>query len=441
MRVAVIGLDGLDPRVLARHFPQLPTFRALLASSLAGSLRTCHPPITVPAWAVMASGRDPGELGFTGFRNLRRGTYDTERTVTARDVRVLRVWDVAGEAGRRVLVHGVPPSWPPPVVAGFLTSCFLTPSPDDGWTWPPKLADDLAPGGDVLLDVPQYRRADRSALASDLARYANQRWDIAERLLTIEPRWDLFWMVDMSTDRLAHAFLRDEETVARHLALIDARLARVLARCQDAAVLLVSDHGARPLDGVFAINDWLRAEGLLTLRHEPDGPAAFRAADVDWERTTAWAMGGYYARVFVNLKGREPAGRVEPARYDETVADLARRLRAIPLPDGRPMGNVVLRREEAWTGPHVRDAPDLVVYLGNLAWRATQGVGRPSLWETLPEVGPDSANHDWDGVFALRAPGLAPGRRDISIYDVAPTVLSLLGLDAPAGLRGRSVLA
>lgn len=440
MKVAVLGLDALDPRVLARHLPSLPTFRRLLDASIYGRMRSCHPPITVPAWAVMASGRDPGEIGLTGFRNRKPGAYDAERTASAQAVRVPRVWDLAGTAGRRVIVHGVPPSWPPPVVNGLLTSCFLAPSTDDGWTWPPKLAEELEAGvGEIWLDVPDYRRADRESLRADLRRFAAQRWDIAERLLSLDPDWDLFWMVDMSTDRLAHGFLDDEAAVAEHLGYLDGRLSRLLALLpHDAAVILASDHGAQPLAGSFAVNEWLVREGLLALREAPAGPTPFEPALVDWSRTTAWALGGHYGRIFLNVQGREPEGIVAPLEAPRVAADIARRLRAVALPDGTPLGNVVLTRDEAWTGPHLAEAPDLLLYAGNLAWRATGAVGRDSVFHTDPEVGADVANHDWHGVFALRAPGVEVGVQDVDIVDVAPTVMDLLGLGRAEGMRGRS---
>ena len=88
-------------------------------------------------------------------------------------------------------------------------------------------------------------------------------------------------------------------------------------------------------------------------------------------------------------------------------------------------------------------APDLIVHFGDLLWRAVGTVGGDEGIHTFEnDTGPDDANHAQDGIFVLVAPGVEPERRDgMHLLDVAPTVLELLGIDAPATMRGRSLLA
>ena len=72
---------------------------------------------------------------------------------------------------------------------------------------------------------------------------------------------------------------------------------------------------------------WL-LQGLLTTLAEPTGVSSLRDVGVDWSRTTAWGEGGYYARVFLNVEGREPAGIVPMDRYEAVLDDVrARRSR------------------------------------------------------------------------------------------------------------------
>src|SRR5205814_8897167 len=96
-----------------------------------------------------------------------------------------------------------------------------------------------------------------------------------------------------------------DEEVGRLLELLD----------EETAVLVVSDHGAQRLDGGFCINEWLVREGLLVLKSDPKEVTPFAKLDVDWEKTKVWSEGGYYARVFFNVKNREPQGTIEPADY------------------------------------------------------------------------------------------------------------------------------
>ena len=70
------------------------------------------------------------------------------------------------------------------------------------------------------------------------------------------------------------------------------------------------------LDGGFCVNEWLVREGLLVLKSYPKEVTPFAKLDVDWEKTKVWSEGGYYARVFLNVKGREPQGVIDPADYE-----------------------------------------------------------------------------------------------------------------------------
>ena len=82
----------------------------------------------------------------------------------------------------------------------------------------------------------------------------------------------------------------------------------------ETVVLVVSDHGAQRLDGGFAINEWLIREGLLTLNETPQTLTPFEKLNVNWNKTKVWSEGGYYARIFFNVQGREPQGIIPASR-------------------------------------------------------------------------------------------------------------------------------
>jgi predicted AlkP superfamily phosphohydrolase/phosphomutase len=196
------------------------------------------------------------------------------------------------------------------------------------------------------------------------------------------------------------------------------------------------------MDGGIRVNEWLRQEGLLTTQREPDGRTSLADVGIDWSRTTAWGEGGYYSRVFLNVAGREPEGTIAPGDYERVRADLARQLEAIPDENGDPIPTKVFFPDEVY--PEVKGvAPDLIVHFGDLLWRSVGTVGGDEGIHTFEnDTGPDDANHAQDGILILAAPGVEPGPREgMHLLDVAPTVLDLLGLDAPASMRGRSLLA
>jgi predicted AlkP superfamily phosphohydrolase/phosphomutase len=448
----LIGLDSVPPSLaFERYRDELPNLSGLVAGGAHARLRSTVPPITVPAWTAMVSGRDPGELGLYGFRLRRDAGYELE-LVRSDDVREARVWDVLAAHGKRSSVLFVPPSHPPQPVRGEQVSCFLTPEGDGPISYPRQLAGELeARFGPYLPDV-EVRHAGREGLADALVRMTEQHFAMAEHVWrTREP--DFLMMVDIGPDRLHHAFLADIDPAhprhdphgpfcdvgVRYYRALDRALGRLLAAADDdTAILVASDHGVRPLEFSFCINEWLLREGYLVLREPPGAAAPLRAEHVDWSRTRAWAEGGYYARVFLNVAGRELAGIVPPAEREALRRELADKLTRLPDREGRPMLNRVEAPEALYRRVQGR-APDLLAFFGDLAVRALSTVGGGALYADGDDRGSDACNHDWDGIFVLAGPGVT-ARGELaacSIHDVGVTALALCGVAAPADWLGR----
>lgn len=455
-RVLVIGLDCAAPQLLFdRWLGELPTIRSLTERGAWGILRSCDPPITVPAWSSMTSSRDPGALGFYGFRNRRDHSYDAMAFADSRAVKAPRVWDLLSLAGRPVVVLGVPQTYPVSRVDGVMVSCFLTPSTTTSqYTYPPELKGEIERlVGRYLVDVEDFRTEDKSRLLADLEEMTEKRFRVAEHLLATRP-WDLFFMVEMGVDRIYHGFWRfiDQEhrlyepgnpwepQVLDYFRRLDDKIARLLRFADDdTAVLVVSDHGAKRMDGGICVNEWLRQEGYLVLEDEPAGPVPLKPELVDWERTTAWGEGGYYCRLFLNVAGREPRGIVPSEDYERVRGELKAKLEALGDDQGRPIGTLAHRPEDLYP---VRNgvAPDLLVYFGDLHWRSIGQVGTGAVHVFENDTGPDDANHAFEGLYVLVADGVAPGpapERDLR--DIAPTILDLLGSPVPADMDGEPI--
>lgn len=459
----VLGLDCAPPAlVFDRLHAHLPVIGSLRARGTYGALRSTVPPITMPAWACMVSGRDPGELGIYGFRNRVPGSRAL-RVATADDVRAPRVWDVLGAAGRRSAALYVPPTWPPrEIVNGTMVSCLLTPGADEAHTWPTSLGAELAARfGPHTPDVPHgtASHSDQSddALIDALHDAATQHFDVAEHVLATQ-RPDLLMMVEMGTDRLHHAMWPAlDPSDPRHdpssprvrdardfYAFLDARIGRLMERAgRDVTVMLVSDHGARPLRGGVYLNEWLRREGWLVLRREPDAPCTIEHADVDWPRTRAWAEGGYFARVVLNVAGRFPDGAIDPRDEASSLDALEDALVSMRDEHGRAMRNRVVRPSREYRATN-GTPPDLMVFLDDLDRRALGEVGTGRVFAGPDEAGAsrgrgaDGCNHDWDGMFVLAGPEVPRAGRveGASIHDVGVSALRLSGVDVPEGWLG-----
>ena len=209
-KALVIGLDCAAPQwVFDRWLDELPTIRALTERGTFGILRSCEPPITVPAWSVMTSSRTPGSLGFYGFRNRRDHSYDAMAFADSRAVQVPRVWDLLSKAGRPVVVLGVPQTYPVSNVNGVMVSCFLTPDTQTSqYTFPQELKGEIEGlVGRYMVDVDNFRTEEKGRLLEQIEEMTAKRFQVAEHLLETKP-WDLFFMVEMGTDRIHHAFWR-----------------------------------------------------------------------------------------------------------------------------------------------------------------------------------------------------------------------------------------
>ncbi len=461
-RVAVIGLDGVPPSLIfGEASGELPNLKALMDHGAWGPLRSTDPPITVPAWTTMTTGKDPGELGLYGFRNRPDHGYGPMETAHSHKVEARRVWNYLEDAGKASVLIGIPQTYPPVAHNGITVAGILTPGIGSEFTFPPELAGNLPDiaRGEYMTDVSDFRTANKDRLLRDLYAMADRRFNVAEHFL-INENWDFFMMVEIGTDRLHHAFwkcsdsdhpLHDPQSkyktaIRDFYKYIDARIGSLLGRLMDeTTVMVVSDHGCRNLLGGVCVNEWLIKKGFLTLRNQVHEETAFTHDLVDWSATKAWSEGGYYARVFLNVKGREPSGIVDPGEYHSFRDHLAKLLADITDEQGCGMATRTLKPEEIFRSCK-GVPPDLIVYFDDLNRRSIGTVGTGEVLKPVHDAGPDGANHDPDGIFIVTKMtdlrnGTKKGREIIgaSLMDITPTILHEFGLAVPHHMGGRII--
>ena len=456
-KVVVIGLDCASPElVFDRWLDKLPNIRKLVNSGIHGWIESSTPPITVPAWTTFVTSRNPGQLGFFGFRNRRDFSYTEMLIANSQAVREPTVWDILSDAGKKVGVLGVPQTYPPKPLNGFMVTSFLTPDVSCQYTYPEELKSEIEGlVGPYMLDCENFRTEDKKGLLDQVYRMTEQRFKLARHFLSTRDL-DFFMMVEMGPDRIHHGFWKffDEShrkyqfhpeyssAIEQYYVYLDAQVGELLALVQDEAyVIVVSDHGVKRMDGCININDWFIKEGYLKLKSQPEGVARLRNVDVDWENTVAWGWGGYYSRVFLNVRGRERLGKIDPADYEKVRDEIAQRIMEIPDDKGNRMDTRVLKPQDIYTGEHVDEAPDLLAFFSDLSWRVTEDIGHDSVYGFETELGPDDAVHSQYGMFIL-SDGVTckPTRVDgLRLVDGAPTILSLMGLSVPEDMEGKVV--
>jgi len=469
-KLFVIGLDCAPPELVFEQWRQeLPHLNRLITNGSYGRLKSCIPCITVPAWSVMTASHDPGELGIYGFRNRSDTSYHNMSIASAAAVKADRVWDILSRAGKQVIVVGVPPMYPVKPVNGIAVGCFLTPATvgvnEAGarmtkiFTYPAEMSGQINEwaGGEYLVDVKQFRTENKDFLLKQIYEMTEKRFAVVKKLMTERP-WDFFMFVEMGTDRIHHGFWKYHDpthwkhepgnpyqnAIRDYYHMIDEQIGQLLSLLDDnTAVMVLSDHGAKKMDGGICVNEWLRREGYLVLKEEPEGQGAipFEKVEVDWEKTTAWSSGGYYGRIFLNVQGREPSGVIPPERYETVRDELVEKLAALTDHEGRNIGTVSYKPQGIYR--EVRGvAPDLIVYFGNLFWRAVGSFGHHSIHTFENDTGPDDANHAEYGIYIYYDPRQRQGGRELhglELMDVGPTMLDALGVPVPGDMRGRRI--
>jgi predicted AlkP superfamily phosphohydrolase/phosphomutase len=457
MKTLVIGLDSAAPEILFKD-ERLVNFRRLMEGGCYGELETIIPPITVPAWMCMATSQDPGSLGVYGFRNRTDHSYDGLGIVNSKAIQELAIWDQVAREGKRATIIGVPPSYPPRKVNGVCIGCFMTPdTTKSDYTIPPQVKDEIAKlVGDYSVDVKGFRTEKKDWLKDEIYDMSRKHFEVVRHMLQ-RTDWDYFQFVEIGLDRLQHGFWKYhdrehvlhqadspyEEVIRDYYLYLDDELGKLLdLLTDDTSILVMSDHGSQRLDGGFCVNEWLVKEGLLVLNEYPKEITPFSKLSVNWEKTKVWSEGGYYARVFFNVKGREPQGTVEKADYEKFRDEIKAKFEALTDDKGQPMGTLVFRPDEIYQT--VRNvAPDLIVHFGALYWRSIGGVGYPGLHIQENDTGPDDCNHAQHGSFILAASN-NPLQGEVAgahILDMSPTLLELGGYDVPNSMQGKSLVS
>ncbi|HVY54780.1 MAG TPA: alkaline phosphatase family protein [Thermodesulfobacteriota bacterium] len=220
---------------------------------------------------------------------------------------------------------------------------------------------------------------------------------------------------------------------------MDGVLGRVLDSIDgDTTVIALSDHGFAPFYRAFNLNTWLKDNGYSYLTDNSEGEFF---QNVDWGRTRAYGVG--FNGLYLNLKGRESRGNVDPADRKALLDEISQKLLAIRDPqNGQQVITRVYKAEEVYSGPYLKDAPDLIIGY-NKGYRAS--------WETVLGSFPSEVLRDnkqkWSGDHLMEAalvPGILLSNKEIklenpALTDLAPTVLDEFGIPKQEGMIGHSI--
>lgn len=339
----------------------------------------------------------------------------------------------------------------------------------------------------------------------------------AVKYLLKRERWDCFMIVFGETDACVHYFWRHHDSRSPHhdpkrcigfrnpiLAVyqkVDQMIGELLALVDDETdIMLVSDHGTGgSSDNVIHLNRWLEQQGFLChLATSRPGlgvrlstlvygkflhwgkswartllpkwiinPIRFgnkrlayklesklRFSSIDWSSTKAFSEETpYYPQIWINLKGRDPMGIVEPTEYEEVRQAIIDELSRWKNPEsGESVISRVYRREEVFKGPYLDKAPDLLIewnldgeyaYLFRPSSASTKNlpvekVKQKELWNSRFMINRSGSHRD-EGIFAVKGKGIRENFqiKGAQIGDLASTILHLMRLPVDPQMDGK----
>lgn len=352
--------------------------------------------------------------------------------------------------------------------------------------------------------VDEMMRAGQARLATAKYMLENKEWDLFTVVFRPTDRAQHWFWKHMDPRHPLHqpGDERFADTIKTVYRTLDGWVGQLLEMVDDdTTVIIMSDHGFQPLGNrVLYLNTWLRDSGFLSFRtdrneqgerlswsklrrltvsglvwpawqgmkrHMPTSakrwlkktfpklerkvPALLILSDIDWARTSGYAMEVQEGNIFINLKGREPEGIVEPGiEYEALREDISRALENWRDPfDGSQVVRRVFKREELFHGPNFERTPDLLIQFnspGGYGYQLRHGVLSDRIQaiemvsedELLRSLRPN-ASHELEGICIMRGPAIQPGKElvDANIVDLAPTALYLLGEPIPEDMDGR----
>lgn len=431
----VLGLDGTPYSLINKFIQQgtCPQLSKLVSVGTLREMKSTHPAVSSVAWTSFMTGKNPAKHGIFGFMERIPDSYDIYFP-NSRHIQSKPIWDILGNYHKRSVVINVPSTYPASEMNGMLIAGFVAIDLARA-SFPPSLVPTLKEMGYKIDVETQLIHESKDKLFEDLFLTLEKRTQAILHFLKNEV-WDLFVGIFTETDRLHHFFweyLEKNDPKYSPLFLsyyqkIDEAIGRVVENIDsDTSLILLSDHGFCTLQQEVFINRWLHEAGFLNFKVTP--PKSL--ADIG-EKSRAYCLDP--GRIYINLKGREPNGCVEPGNeYEQLRNTLIAKLTGLKDPvTNMNIIDKIHKREEIYHGKYFERAPDLVI-------EPKHGYDLKGAFskESLLSKSVFSGMHTYDNAFVY------VNRKDITIpsleiTDVAATILNSLDIPIPIDMDGKN---
>ena len=494
-RTFVIGIDGGDFSLVNKWIKEgkLPNLEKIKKAGSSGKLRSTIPPITGAAWSTFQTGTNPGKHGAFNWFKRKEGEYRAS-PVTYNDIAEPTLWQILSQQDKKVGVIGVPVTYPPEKINGFLVPGLLTPKEAKNQSYPRDIIDEvreIAP--DYKFSPKEWTRGyDPKEWVDEMHDDIDDKVNVATHFMETK-EWDMMMVHFMETDQVQHFmwnYHEDEnhewDPVFDIYKKADEAIGRISEQLnEDDTLLIMSDHGFGPLRYDFHIDTWLLREGYIKFKDNfatqfkkfffnrgvnkeslyPIGEYLYPVANkinfinnvldvasnplfewlflssqnVDWENTVAYSH-SEIGHIYLNVKGREPRGCVDPEDVPEVRQEIIEKLRELENPfTGKKITSQVYEGDKYYHGDKAHLAPD-IIFLPDDMEIIGKGAYEFLTHKTVNKSRFQTGHHRMDGLFFAAGPHVKSNNDvDAGIIDLAPTILYDLGLPVLDSMDGEVI--
>jgi len=436
-------------------------------------MRSCIPPITCPAWKCYSTGKNPGKLGVFWWEYLdlenKKSIIPNSQSFDSKEI-----WDYLNEYGLKTGIIGMPTTFPPKKVNGFMIS-GAPEAEDKGYVYPKLIEEDLEarfgfkPTPNFLGAISQINSENNERIVKESLKQIESNFKVSEYLYEKE-KPDFLQVCTFIINGILQHFFYDDEPTKKAWKIVDRYIGILKDRFR--YVIIHSDHGTSPMIKQFFINVWFEKEGYLIRKKsfgdflaklalnrvthileklhlikfilklnmfqsfarlipdkkgffgETEGKAIFQK--VNWKKSKV--VGSAQGPIYINNSILTENGKNK--LKDEIIS----KLESFKDPEtGKNPIEKVYKREDIYFGKYSQKAPDLIA-LDSDEYHNKGGIGidvlfRKSLWK---------GNNARNGLFLIYGKGIKKGKKiDIDIYDLAPTILHIFGVPIPSDIDGK----
>lgn len=475
-RLVILGIDGGTWKVLTPliNAGKLPNIEKIMDSGIYGILPSTFPPLTIPAWLSMATGKNPGQLGIFGFVKKNEKDFSGS-VVNSNDFKKNNTyWDILNQYGYKTFLINHPLLYPYYDIDGIMVGGMGLPNYAKK-THPDSLEKELDDIADGYKTTITQSSKNKEKYIEELNDLLEKQFKAVNFLLTQE--WNLFLHVSSISDWLQHGMWEDwvdtnskfHEDFINIFTQLDKKIGSVLKKIPDTNLIIVSDHGFGSLKENFNLSKWLYKNGYMKKKHF----ATFRRS-----------IRSIIHLLYKKLKNKQIGKYLKSSKFRSGIWQKQLNI-GLPIPPdinieksdvipGHTAGykgflyiknssknyeklkdQVIeklkktaknckfdikfYRPDELYHENKMHLAPDIIFKINNFRCNIQISTLNGKIFSNDVSYKNMSGVHRTEGIFIAYGPDIKKGGeiKEASIFDIAPTILHMFNISIPKEMDGR----